>query len=343
MAEASPLPLYDIGVELVESCSGVLDAYKKHPAIELAKVTLAVLGLRLDLVKSELLSSPTSSAAAVPRFAHAHPFVTWLSSFATAYAGSILGCILTGDSILQPFTNASSLLYATIAFFVVFFSPFDLFARLFLLRPFNILLAIAAEIYRVGNIVGGVRVGAAMPLASSASFPAPLLIGLGVAKGAGSSLLLPVIRLLRTGSMAGGWSGHSNEILRPSLFLKATFWAALLMTAFQMDQLPEHVTYPIVHVFLHAFFVLLRLAATLLPDPASLDPFKTPEWILGIGLWGISVQWLASSASAAAESEGKSGGGALGGRGPAAPAEFDKQKAKTTTTTTTKKKSKKDE
>ena len=52
--EASPLPLYDIGVELVESCSGVLDAYKKHPAIELAKVTLAVLGLRLDLVKSEV-------------------------------------------------------------------------------------------------------------------------------------------------------------------------------------------------------------------------------------------------------------------------------------------------
>ena len=52
--ESSVSPLYDVGVELVESCSGVLDAYKKHPAIELAKVTLAVLGLRLDLVKSEV-------------------------------------------------------------------------------------------------------------------------------------------------------------------------------------------------------------------------------------------------------------------------------------------------
>jgi len=339
-SEAS-LPLYDLGVEVVETCSGVLDAYKKHPGIELAKVTLAVLGLRLDLVKSELLSSPGSNLAAVPRFAHAHPFVTWLSSFATAYAGSILGCLLTGESPLQPFTNAASLLYATLAFFFVFFSPFDLFARLFLLRPFNLLLAIAAEIYRVGNIVGGVRGAAALPLAATASFPAPLLIGLGVAKGAGSSLLLPLIRLLRTGSLAGGWSGHSNEILRPSLFLKATFWAALFVTAFQMDLLPAHVTYSVVHVFLHAFFVLLRLAATLLPDPASLDPFATPEWLLGLGLWGISVQWLTSAAAAAAPESGKSGGG--GGKGPAAPAEFDKQKTKTTTTATTKKKSKKDD
>ena len=55
MGESEPsLPLYDLGVEVVETCSGVLDAYKKHPGIELAKVTLAVLGLRLDLVKSEV-------------------------------------------------------------------------------------------------------------------------------------------------------------------------------------------------------------------------------------------------------------------------------------------------
>jgi len=314
-----------------------LDAYKKHPAIELAKVTLAVLGLRLDLVKSELLSSPTCSASAVPRFAHAHPFVTWLSSFATAYAGSLLGCLLTGDSILQPFTNASSLLYATIAFFVVFFSPFDLFARLFLLRPFNILLAIAAEIYRVGNIVAGVRVAASMPLAATASFPAPLFVGLAIAKGAGSSLLLPMIRLLRTGGAAGGWSGHSNEILRPSLFLKATFWASLLMTAFQLELLPSHVTFAVVHVFLHVFFILLRLAATLLPDPASLDPFKTPEWIVGTALWGISVQWLTSASASVSATGG--GGGAI----PAGSSgEVDKPKSRATTTTT-KKKSKKDE
>ena len=52
--ESSVPPLYDVGMELVENCSGFFDAYKKHPAVELAKVTLAVLGLRLDLVKSEV-------------------------------------------------------------------------------------------------------------------------------------------------------------------------------------------------------------------------------------------------------------------------------------------------
>ena len=50
----SLFPLYDLGVELVDNCSEFLDEYKKHPGVELAKVTLAVLGLRLDLVKSEV-------------------------------------------------------------------------------------------------------------------------------------------------------------------------------------------------------------------------------------------------------------------------------------------------
>ena len=54
-AEAESLsPLFDVGLELVENCSGLLDTIKKHPGIELAKVTLAVLGLRLDLAKSEV-------------------------------------------------------------------------------------------------------------------------------------------------------------------------------------------------------------------------------------------------------------------------------------------------
>lgn len=336
----SLFPLYDLGVELVDNCSEFLDEYKKHPGVELAKVTLAVLGLRLDLVKSELSANPSINVAAVPRFAHAHPFVTWLSCFATAYAGSILGCFLAGDSILLPFTNASSLLFSTIAFFLVFFSPFDLFGRLFLLRPFNLLLAIAAEVYRVGNIVGGVRFGAGLPMASSASFPVPLLVTMGVVKGAGSSILLPFIRLLRTGSMAGGWSGHSNEILRPSLFLKASFWASLLVTAFHLNLLPAHVTFPVLHVFLHVFFVLLRLAATLTPDASTLDPFRTPEWILGVGLWGISIQWLTS----AAEEVKSSGSGSADGRaaaGKSAAAEVDKVKTKTSTAT--KKKTKKDD
>jgi len=337
MAEESlfaPLgPLFDVGVEFVATSSDFLDAYKKHPAVELAKVTLAVLGLRLDLLKSEA----SSSSSTVPRFAHSHPFVTWLSSFCTAYAGGIVAAFLTGDSVLTPFANPDSLLFATIAFLVVFYSPFDLFARLFRWKPFHLLLAVASEIYRVGNIFGGVKLGASLP-ASASAFPATLMITLGVAKGAGSSLLLPVIRLLRTGGSAGGYS-LSNEILEPTLFLKATFWASLVVTAFRLELLPVGVTFPALHLFLHVFFVGLRLASSMAADAKRLDLFKAPEMILGAGLRGISVQWLSSQPGEEVK-DGGGGGGGGGGGVPAAPDNLDKAKTKTTPT---KRKSKKDD
>ena len=78
---------------------------------ELLKVTLSVALLRPDIDRTSSSNSSSSN------FARRHPFAVWFSSFLSAYAGSILACILMAESPLKPFCNPNCLLYVTAAWY----------------------------------------------------------------------------------------------------------------------------------------------------------------------------------------------------------------------------------
>ena len=93
----------------IVTSSQFFDVYKKHPFVELCKVTLSVLALRADIERT------SQSASTGANFPKRHPFAAWLSSFLTAYAGSFLACLLMAESPLKPFCNPNSLLYVSVA------------------------------------------------------------------------------------------------------------------------------------------------------------------------------------------------------------------------------------
>jgi len=66
----------------VTNSSAFIDAYKKHPGIEMCKVLFSVLALRADI------RATATSTLQAQDFTRRHPFATWLSAFMTAYAGS---------------------------------------------------------------------------------------------------------------------------------------------------------------------------------------------------------------------------------------------------------------
>jgi len=302
----------------VTTSSQFFDAHKKHPAVELLKVTLSVALLRADIDRTSSSNSSSSN------FARRHPFAVWFSSFLSAYAGSILACILMAESPLKPFCNPNCLLYVTAAWYVVFYSPFDICYRLSGSFPFNSILLLCSEMYRVGNIQSGVKYSMKSTLAKEVKLKPALMILIGGVKGCGGSLMRGVVRLVRSGSLRqsrrGSGSGSNindainnkplynvvdNEFQTPTFFSKVSFLAAGLYAAYWMSLIPPQFDYALINVAIHFFFISQRLLMALTPDPRSADPFASIESLLCLILFGKE----AAAAAAAPEATGGGGDG----------------------------------
>lgn len=295
----------------VTTSSHFFDAHKKHPAIELLKVTLSVAVLRADMDR-------TSSSSSSRNFARRHPFATWFSSFITAYAGSILACILMAESPLKPFCNPNCLLYVTAAWYAVFYSPFDTCFRLSSSFPFKSVLLLCAEIYRVGNIQSGVKYAMKSALAKDVKLKAALMILVGGVKGCGGSLMRGVIRLVRSGALRQSRRNSSsaisttfddNEFMTPTFFTKVSFLAAGVFTAYWLSLIPPQFDYAVIHVGLHFFFITQRLLMALTPDPKNADPFATIENLFCLIFFGKELAENEDSAGAAGAGAAGSGSG----------------------------------
>lgn len=192
---------------LVESAT-MLTKVRVHPYLEVAHATLCIMHLKEDI-------HHTGGGA---NFARAHPLVTWISSMVTTFAGLILVSLMCGEPLAGALSSLESLTLASAVWYLIFYSPGDVFLKVVDFFPVKIILVLLKEIFRAKKIALGVA-------HSFHVFPGNYLIPVFIAlfKANGSSFTLPLERALR-GVPASGVS----EFLRPSLISKACIFGAIL-------------------------------------------------------------------------------------------------------------------
>jgi len=95
-------------------------------------------------------------ALATQNFTRRHPLSCWLSTMLLCFSGSILSNFLLGESPIKDFAQYQHILLATICWYFVFYSPFNIVIRSLRFIPIRILVGIAKEIQRTKKISDGV-------------------------------------------------------------------------------------------------------------------------------------------------------------------------------------------
>ena len=90
-------------------------------------------------------------------FTRRHPLSCWLSTMLLCFSGSILANFLLGESPIKDFAHHQHLLLATVCWYLVFYSPLDLVARLLRFVPIRMVVGVAKEIQRTKKVFDGVH------------------------------------------------------------------------------------------------------------------------------------------------------------------------------------------
>jgi len=195
-------------LETVVESATMLTKVRAHPYLEFAHATLCIMHLREDI----------HYTGGGSNFARVHPLVTWLSSMVTTFAGLILVSLMCGEPLAGALSSLESLTLASVVWYLIFYSPGDIFLTIVDFFPVKIILVLLKEIFRAKKLALGVA-------HSLHVFPGNYVIPVFIAlfKANGSSFTLPLERALR-GVPATG----ASEFLRPSLISKACIFGATL-------------------------------------------------------------------------------------------------------------------
>uniref|UniRef100_A0A8R1HNQ6 Trimeric intracellular cation channel type B n=1 Tax=Caenorhabditis japonica TaxID=281687 RepID=A0A8R1HNQ6_CAEJA len=242
---------WSIDHESLIEAGGYVQRLKMYPYFDAAHYILTCLSIRQDLGPDAI------------QFSRKHPFSCWLSCLLMSFAGSFLSGFLLGEPIVTPLKRHDDVILATIVWYFVFYSPFDIFYKLCNLFPVKVGLSVLKEIQRASKIAAGVKhAGRIYP----ESYLVQILVG--VAKGAGAGVVKIVEQLAR-----GTWIPTNHEILRPSFTTKACVVAA---SVFTMERHSMYVTAPhdLVYLCVVGFFVYFKLASLCLSVHDVLQPIE---------------------------------------------------------------------
>ncbi|KAI6227824.1 hypothetical protein M3Y95_00557400 [Aphelenchoides besseyi] len=274
-----------IDQEYVISTANYVQRLKMYPHFDLAHYIIMICSVRDDL-------GPNSTL-----FSRRHPLSCWLSSMVVCFAGSFLANFLLGEPIIATFKKHDDLLMATAVWYLVFYSPFDLFYKITKLFPVKIILSILKEIQRTYKIHHGVAY-------ASKLYPNSYVIHVvvGTAKGAGSGIIRVFEQLIR-----GTWSPQHHEILRPSFTTKACVIAAFIFTCDRHSlyiNLPHEITY----LGLSIFFVYFKLSSIIFQVTDPLAPLEnlTSAIFMG-GLWDALSRAISTSRERSAANKVENG------------------------------------
>lgn len=109
---------------------------KMFPYFDIAHSLLCALSVKEDL-------GPGAHA-----FSRKHPLACWLSTMLVVFAGGMVAAGLLGEPILGPLKNSPQLLVATICWYVVFYTPFDIGYKVSKFLPVKLVASAMKEIYR---------------------------------------------------------------------------------------------------------------------------------------------------------------------------------------------------
>ncbi|XP_074546732.1 trimeric intracellular cation channel type B [Halichoeres trimaculatus] len=191
------------------------------------------------------------------------PLACWFSSMLFCFGGAVLSAIMLAEPVVAPLSNSTSVLLASIIWYLVFYCPMDLVYCTAALLPLRLVLSGMKEVTRTWKVLGGVT-------QAHGKYKDSLLvmIAIGWAKGAGGGLISNFEQLVR-----GVWKPETNELLKMSYPTKITLIGAVLFALQQTDYLPlqkHHL------MLLYTVFTVVNKSRMMLTG-SSTSPFAAIE------------------------------------------------------------------
>ncbi|XP_039636427.1 trimeric intracellular cation channel type B isoform X2 [Perca fluviatilis] len=156
------------------------------------------------------------------------PLACWFSSMLFCFGGGVLSAIMLAEPAVAPLSNSTSVLLASITWYLVFYCPMDLVYCCAALLPLRLVLSGMKEVTRTWKVLGGVT-----QAHSKYKDSLMVMIAIGWAKGAGGGLISNFEQLVR-----GVWKPETNELLKMSYPTKITLIGAVLFALQQTHYLP---------------------------------------------------------------------------------------------------------
>ncbi|XP_078127777.1 trimeric intracellular cation channel type B isoform X1 [Sander vitreus] len=156
------------------------------------------------------------------------PLACWFSSMLFCFGGGVLSAIMLAEPAVAPLSNSTSVLLASITWYLVFYCPMDLVYCCAALLPLRLVLSGMKEVTRTWKVLGGVT-----QAHSKYKDSLMVMIAIGWAKGAGGGLISNFEQLVR-----GVWKPETNELLKMSYPTKITLIGAVLFAVQQTRYLP---------------------------------------------------------------------------------------------------------
>jgi len=231
----------------------VVTKLKMYPYFDVANYILMCLMVRED-------NHPQNSGSTL--FSRKHPLACWVASMLLCFAGSILGNLLVGESLLIPLRDHQAVATASLVWYFINYSPFDIVYKLAKFLPIKICVCMLKEVQRVNKIHHGITY--AMNLYPGSYL---IIVIIGVVKGAGYQYIRPLERLVR-----GIWLPSSYEFLQPSFVSKGSLVASVLFICERKGLIDA--PHALIYFGLVLFFIYFKLSSLLLGIHDPFVPFE---------------------------------------------------------------------
>ncbi|KFD58616.1 hypothetical protein M514_00309 [Trichuris suis] len=224
---------------------------KLYPYFDLAHYIMMTIAVREDLASGSIT------------FSRKHPLSCWLSSMMMCFAGSFLANFLLGESLMLPLRHHEHVVLASVVWYLIFYSPFDICYRMIKFFPVKLLVTMAKEVQRTNKVYSGVV--HVMKLYPNSYL---VMVLIGTAKGAGAGIMRTFEQLVR-----GVWSPSSNEVLRPSFATKACILASIF---FILEKKTDLINAPhdLIYFLVVGFFVYFKLSSVIFNIRDPFLPFE---------------------------------------------------------------------
>jgi hypothetical protein len=244
-----------MGGDTLVHLAAMVAKLKMYPYFDVANYILMCVMVRED-------SSLREHSSDAPAFSRKHPLSCWVSSMLMCFASVILTNMLTGESPIAPFTNHRDLLTASIVWYIINYTPFDIGYKLCRFLPFKLAINCLKEVQRANKVHHGIAF-------AMKNYPGsyPIICLIAVIKGAGYYYMRVFERLVR-----GVWIPSSNEILTPTVATKASLCAGIAFILHELGYIRLHSQ--LLYLAVVAFFIIVRILYLLAGIHDPFHPFE---------------------------------------------------------------------
>lgn len=256
---------------------------KMYPYFDVAHSLLCALAVREDL------------GSGAQAFSRKHPLALWLSTMLMVFSGGMVANLLLGEPMIAPIKNSPQLAIATIVWYVVFYTPFDIGYKIGKFLPVKLVASAMKEIYRCKKIHDGVSHAAKL-------YPNAyvIMILIGTLKGNGAGFTKLFERLIR-----GAWTPTAMEFMQPTFYTKASILASIV---FVLDKKTDFISAPhaLVYFGIVIFLVYFKMSSILLGIHDPFTPFENLSCALFFGgIWDSLAKMLGRGQAKEEAKDGK--------------------------------------